>query len=238
MWASSLQRESQSAGHHHHRSLTDSALHRSVDGAVGTQAAVHGGRKGDGSLLLLLLRLLLQERVKGCAVSLLQLNYTLLISSCRTQSDREEKGEKNTNLKKNNRLNQENNLVTLGWKSLTRKVCRTDCAHTKQVHRFGPLLKCKRKKRRFTVQAKMELDVILQATTTADINNINYKNTPNNWTLFALKTSWFWLPFGQVWGRFLFLFLFFSFIFFKGRELLLQYVAPWAVISHVSALLP
>lgn len=48
------------------------------------------------------------------------------------------KKEKNTNLKKNNRLNQENNLVTLGWKSLTRNVCRSDCSAKKQVHRFGP----------------------------------------------------------------------------------------------------
>lgn len=53
--APSLQRESQSAGHHHHHdhhhSLTDSAQHRSVDGAVGTQAAAHGGRQGKGALL-------------------------------------------------------------------------------------------------------------------------------------------------------------------------------------------
>lgn len=28
------------------------------------------------------------------------------------------------------------------------------------------------------------------------------------------------------------------FSFFQGWELLVQYVAPWAVISHVSALLP
>lgn len=52
--APSLQRESQSVGHHHHHdhhhSLTDSAQHRSVDGAVGTQAAAHGGRQGKGSL--------------------------------------------------------------------------------------------------------------------------------------------------------------------------------------------
>lgn len=82
------------------------------------------------------------DQVKGCAVSLLQLNYTLLISSCRTQSDRGKKWEKNTNLKKNNRLNQENNLVTLGWKSLTRNVCRADCADAKQVHKSGPFLKC------------------------------------------------------------------------------------------------
>lgn len=76
---------------------------------------MHGGRQGKGvSAAAAVAAAAAADQVKGCAVSLLQLNYTLLISSCRTQSDRREKREKNTNLKKNNRLNQENNLVTLG----------------------------------------------------------------------------------------------------------------------------